>query len=376
VSTPPIHSTERLTVLFAGGGTGGHLYPAIAIAKSLQGLNPSIRPFFVGARRGIERDVLPTTGYDHALLELHPIYRSNPLKNWRTIVGAISSWRELTRIIRREKPRLLVGTGGYAMGIAAAHARLHGLRVVQQVADSHPGITARLVAKWSKEIYLGFPEAEPLISAGSDTAVLPVGNPIEPPPSPRPDRAAARKRWNFPSSGGRVLVVFGGSQGSKAMNDALAGWISLGIPPDLYIVWATGKGTYDQFAHHESERVRVVPYLSPIAEAYAACDVALARGGAISTAELCAWGIPMILIPLPTAAADHQTSNARALEAIGAAVHVPQSELTPERMAAEVSKLLASPDRLDRMSRAAVERSRPNASREIAERILSLSARA
>jgi UDP-N-acetylglucosamine--N-acetylmuramyl-(pentapeptide) pyrophosphoryl-undecaprenol N-acetylglucosamine transferase len=359
-------------ILFAGGGTGGHLYPALAIAKAIQRIEPSVQPFFIGARRGIERDVLPTTGYEHALLELHPFYRSNPLKNWRTLAGAVGAWRELTRIHARVQPRVLVGTGGYAMGIAAAHAALHGVPVVQQVADSHPGVTARLVARWSREIYLGFPEAAHLIRAPKHGEVMPVGNPIEKPPSPRPARGEARVTWGFPPLGGPVLVVFGGSQGAKAVNDALAAWIATGLPEELYIVWATGKGHYDANKHLESARVRVLPYLSPIADAYAACDLAIARAGAISTAELCAWGIPMILIPLPTAAADHQTSNARALAAGGAAIHIPQHELTTDRLATAVATLLNEPARLAAMAKAAAERSRPDAAETIARRILNL----
>lgn len=363
---------ERTSILFAGGGTGGHLYPALAIARALQRIDSSVKPFFVGARRGIERDVLPSTGYEHALLELHPIYRANPFRNWHTLAGAVGAWRELSRIHARLRPRLLVGTGGYAMGIAAAHAAWYKLPVVQQVADSHPGLTARLVARWSKELYLGFPEATALIRARVGTDVLATGNPIEPPPEPRPDRAVARKRWGFPGTGGSVLVVFGGSQGARAVNDAVAAWIRSGLQPDIYIVWATGKGNYEACKTLDSQRVRVVPYLSPIAEAYAACDLAIARAGAISTAELCAWGIPMLLVPLPTAAADHQTSNARALETVGAAIHLPQSQLTLERLASTVTALLQDAERLKEMRNAAVRRSRPDAAEAIARRILTL----
>lgn len=359
-------------VVFAGGGTGGHLYPAIAIAKALRRIDPGVRPFFIGARRGIDRDVLPTTQFEHALLELHPIYRSNPLLNWKTLAGAVAAWRDLDRLHAADRPRLVVGTGGYAMGLAAAHALAHGVPVVQQVADSHPGITARLVARWSKEVYLGFPEAASMIRVRRGAQVVDAGNPIEPPPNPRPDRGGARERLGFPRSGGRVLVVFGGSQGSRAVNEALAGWIARGLPPSLYVVWATGKGHYEAHRRLDSAHVRVVPYLSPIADAYAACDLAVARGGAISTAELCAWAIPMILVPLPTAAADHQTSNARALEGAGAAVNLPQRELTPERLEREVTSLLDDGQRFAAMAHAATTRSRPDAAERIARRIIAL----
>jgi UDP-N-acetylglucosamine--N-acetylmuramyl-(pentapeptide) pyrophosphoryl-undecaprenol N-acetylglucosamine transferase len=144
------------------------------------------------------------------------------------------------------------------------------------------------------------------------------------------------------------------------------------LPAGVGVIWATGKGSFAEFARRDSARVRVRAYLSPIADAYAATDLALARAGAMGTAELCAWGVPMILVPLPTAAADHQTANARALEQAGAAVHVPQTELSVERLDALVGGLLSSTDKLGRLAAAARRRARPGAAEMIATRILTL----
>jgi hypothetical protein len=125
-------------VWFAGGGTGGHLYPGLAIARALVRRDSSFSPFFVGARRGIERDVLPGTEFPHALLDLHPLYRRTPWNNWRTIVGAAGAWRELSRLAAIERPVAVVGTGGYAAGVALAWARAHGVTTVLHEPDSHP----------------------------------------------------------------------------------------------------------------------------------------------------------------------------------------------------------------------------------------------
>lgn len=361
----------RTTVLFAGGGTGGHLYPAIAIARTLVRLDGRVRPFFVGAERGIEKQVLPGTEFPHLLLDLHPLYRSRPWENWKTLRGAASAWRAVAALDRREHPRLVVGTGGYAAGVALAYAVRHRIPIVQQAGDSHPGLTARAFRRWTRETYLAFPEAARVLG-GDPTQLIDTGAPIEPPPNPRPDRRAARARWGFPADEGRVLLIYGGSQGSRAMNLVVADWVRAGLPDDLHLIWMTGKASYSDFASLDGGNVRVREYLSPIADAYAAADLALVRAGAMTTAELFAWAIPAIVVPLPTAAADHQTHNARALAAAGAAVHLPQSELTVERLDREVRTLLSDPAAMARLAAGASARARPDAAETIARRILSL----
>jgi len=230
----------------------------------------------------------------------------------------------------------------------------------------------RLFSRWAREVYLGFPEAAASLRPGARTQLVDTGNPIEPPPAERPDRAAARRRWALPERGGTVLLVFGGSQGARALNEAVAAWLARGLPPDLHLIWGTGQGGYDAFRALESERVRVRAYLSPIGDAYAAADLALTRAGAMSTAELCAWGLPAVLVPLPTAAADHQSANARSLEAAGAALHLPQSRLDAAALDGVVRELVGDAARVARMAAAARARARPDAAETIARRVLAL----
>lgn len=359
-----------MRVVFAGGGTGGHLYPGLAIARALVRARADVEPFFVGARRGIERDVLPKTEFPHVLLDLHPLYRTRPWANWRTLAGGASAWRRIGALVAERRPAVVVGTGGYAAGVMMAYAVTHGVPLVQQAGDSFPGLTARLFSRWSREMYLAFPEAAKYLKAWGPDSLVDTGAPIEPPPEPRPDRAAARARWDIPSSTGRVLLVYGGSQGSLAMNRVVRGWIESGLPEDLHLIWGTGKGTFEQFRDLDGGRVHVRDYLAPVADAYAAADFALSRAGAMTTSELFAWSIPPILVPLPTAAADHQTVNARTLEAAGAAIHLPQSALTVERLDATVRALLLAPARLAQLAAAARARARPHAAETIARRIL------
>lgn len=360
-----------MRIIFAGGGTGGHLYPGLAIARAVQRLRPDIEPFFVGAKRGVERDVLLITGYPHALLDLHPLYRARVWNNWRTVAGMFTSWRGIGKIVRSKPPALVVGTGGYAAGAMLAYAVAHGIPMVEQTGDSLPSLTARLFSRWAREIYLAFPESGRHFRVRSPDVLVDTGAPIEPPPEPRPSRAAAVRKWGFPDDA-VVVLVYGGSQGSLAINNAVRDWIAAGLPPRVHLIWGTGKKTHGEFAALESERVRVRAYLSPIADAYATANVALVRAGTMTLAELFAWHIPAVLVPLPTAAADHQTLNARTLADAGAAVHLPQSELSGTRLATTIEKLLSEPARLERLAHAAAARARPHAAEEIARRVIAL----
>lgn len=361
-----------MRVLFAGGGTGGHLYPGLAIARAMKRASPQVDPFFVGALRGIEKTVLPETEFPHELLDLHPLYRSRPWENWKTLRGGVSAWGELGRIVSASRPSVVVGTGGYASGLALAYAATHGIPYVIQEQNSFPGLTTRFFSRYAKQVHLGFPEASAHLKPGRNTEIVDSGNPIEPPPNPLPDRAISREAWGFARDGSCVMLVYGGSQGSKAINDVVAAWVQNGIPEGLNLIWATGQKTHSDYASLENARVKIRPYLSPVTAAYAATDFALSRGGAMATAELCAWGIPPIIVPLPTAAADHQTANARALEAAGAGEFIPQSALTVAALDASVRRLIDDPSLLAERARAVLRRARPNAANEIATRILGI----
>ena len=357
-----------MLVVFTGGGTGGHLYPALAIARALVRLRPEVNPLFVGAQRGIERTVLPGTGFPHLLLDLHPFYRRAPWKSWLTIRGLAGSWRKLNESLGGRVPALVIATGGYASSATLAWCVMKSRPFVLQEQNSVPGQTNRFFSRWAREVYLGYPEAAMRLSGGAMSRAVHTGNPVEPPPSPLPSREQARERLGIPG-GTRVLLVFGGSQGSAALNARVDQWITSGLPPGLHVVWATGPAHFQRYAARASERVMVRDYLSPIADVYAATDLALTRAGAMTTAELCAWGIPSLLIPLPTAAADHQTANARALAEAGAARWIPESEASPHRIDTEVRALLQDSGALATLADGAKARARSGAAVEIATRV-------
>jgi UDP-N-acetylglucosamine--N-acetylmuramyl-(pentapeptide) pyrophosphoryl-undecaprenol N-acetylglucosamine transferase len=360
-----------MRVFVSGGGTGGHLYPGLAIARALVARAPQVVPYYIGAKRGIERDVLPETEFDHTLLELHPLYRTAPWRNVRTIGGGVAALRTIDRLSRDGMPGCVVGTGGYAAAAALAWGRMRGVPLVLHESDSFPGKVSRLFAPRARLITLGFPEAEARLRVAPKAGVATFGNPIVPPDRSDALLQQARQQWELPTDGFTVLVV-GGSQGSAALNAAVAEWCELGVAPGVAVLWATGRAHHAQYASLASPQVRVVPYLSPIAPAYAVADLAVTRAGATTIAELCAWGIPSVLVPLPTAAQDHQAHNADTLAAAGAAIHLPQTALDGAALAATVQELRSRPDTRAMMGRVAESRGRPDAAAQIADAIATL----
>ena len=371
-------------VLFAGGGTGGHLYPAIALAEALQRDHTDIEVHFVGAQRGVEARVLPNEGKAHTLLPFQPLRRSRVWENWQLVPAMLRSANGLRRLFNDFKPELVVGTGGYASAPACMWALMHRIPVAVQEQNSHPGLTTRTLSRWARQIHLGFPEARRYIKPGKHTEVTSLGNPIRP-PDHSIERTIARTTFGLAPDSVVVLVV-GGSQGSRAINEALLAAIASApqLPsaraPKLEILWATGpthiESINSRLPHNAGPWVKTVGYITNMAHALAAANVAISRAGAMGTAELLAWGIPMVLIPLPTAAADHQTHNARAIAEAGAATMLVERELTPERLWQELDRLITDEGLRNRMRAAALDRARPQAAEDIAQRLAQLVERA
>lgn len=360
-------------MLFAGGGTGGHLMPALAIAEAMVRLEPSIEPLFIGSLRGVEARVLPLRPWRYELLPLVPLHRASWWRNFSLPANLFRSLQGIRRVLRTADPKLVVGTGGYAAGPVVWAATLRGVPAVLQEQNAFPGITTRRLAKRARQVHLGFPEARAYLKPGRQTEVLNSGNPIVPPPDPLPDKAAAKAALGMAPDLPLVLVM-GGSQGAAAINRTVAEALGSGAwPAQTQLVWQTGNVSFETYQGYDRPgSVSVQAFLDPIARTYAAADLVVARSGAMSLAELAAWGLPAILIPLPTAAADHQLHNARALAESGAAVLLEQGSATGQRLVAEVGWLLGNPARMADIARAILARARPLAAQEIAAKALTL----
>ena len=392
-----------MMVVFSGGGTAGHFHPARNIAEALACEVPGIRPYFVGTEGRIEAAELPGLGYPYRLLPVAGL--RSPLGAMRRGGGGMGSLRGLVsaaaanaravwllgravaRLVpdfRRRGAAGVVVTGGYVSAPAGIAGWLLGLPVVVQEQNRHPGRTTRLLARWARQIHIAYPEATAGLPGRARNRVVHSGNPIRPlPPVEERDREAARRALGLPASGSVILVV-GGSQGARKMNRATIKILQDDMPNEReFVLWVTGRAHFAAaeatLAGRPRDRFAMVPYLDPetMYRALAAADLAISRAGAMATSEFLAWGLPAILVPLPTAAADHQTANARALEEAGAAVHLPErdasgTDLLGERIWDEARRLLDTPGLLPAMSEAARSRARPDAARDVAAAIASL----
>jgi UDP-N-acetylglucosamine--N-acetylmuramyl-(pentapeptide) pyrophosphoryl-undecaprenol N-acetylglucosamine transferase len=358
-----------MKILIAGGGTGGHLMPALALARGAADQGHDV--VLVGAVRGIEAQILPRHPFPFHLLPMEPLYRNAWWRNARWPLIAVRAWRAAGRVLHEERPAVVIGTGGYAAGPVVWRAQRARIPTALQEQNAFPGLTTRLLAGAARQVHLGFPEARLRLSPGKQTQVFVFGNPITP-PGPV-DASAARAEFGLPAER-RTVLVFGGSQGARALNETIARVLQSGLLGDVNLLWGTGAMHVHRYSPLAVPgRVVVQGFFDPIGSAYAAANLVVARAGAMTVSELCAWGKPSVLVPLPTAAADHQTFNARALANAGASVLLLEQEFTADAFSKTIVPLVHDDKKLDALARSARGRGHPNAARTIIEKVLELS---
>ena len=366
-----------LSLLIAGGGTGGHLYPGIAVARELLARVPGARVTFVGTAAGIEARVVPREGFPLELI------RSAGLKGKSLAalargaallpLGAVDAWR----VLSRSRPSVVIGVGGYSSGPVVALAALRGVPTLLMEQNAMPGLTNRWLAPLVRAAAVTYAESVPFFGRKAFVA----GNPVRPEffeGGTVPPAQEAYEHRGTPPGAARVLV-FGGSQGAHAINVAMveAAPRLAAATPRLAITHQTGERDLDMVRDGYRTAgldARVEPFLYAMDLEMKAADLVICRAGATTLAELTAAGRPSILIPLPTATDDHQRRNADALVAQGAAVMVEQAGLTGDRLAAEVTALAADAGRRAEMSARARRVARPDAARVIVDKVLELAA--
>ena len=357
-----------VTVLISGGGTGGHVFPMVAVGDALRVEAPDVEIVYVGTGRGIEARVVPERGDHLELLDVLPL-RGRGLSGFvRGAMRAAAVLPEARALVKRIAPHVVFSVGGYAAGPIALAARTCGVPVTLLEPNAVAGLTNRVLARAVERAYVAFPETEKAFAADK---VRWTGVPLRRRFAPSPYRPSDRMR----------VLLMGGSQGAKALNEtvprAVAACLADGLPIDLIHQTGRDKDGEVRALYAElglGDRVEVVTFIEDVAAALAAADLVIERAGASSVAELCAVGRPGILIPYPYAADDHQRHNAESLERAGGAVCVAQAEATAERIEAELRALSSDPLRRQRMATKAAERGRADAARTIARDLLELAA--
>lgn len=367
-----------MKVLLAGGGTGGHIYPALTIARGLQARVPDCEILFIGTRQGLERDIIPKEGFPFHTIDIQGMPRKLSWDILLTIGKLFKALEQSRRILRTFRPDIVVGTGGYVCGPVVFMAGLLGIPTVIQEQNVIPGITNKILARFARLVLLGFPEAARHFYKGARIAVP--GNPV------RPDILAASRDCGIRAFGfnpqKRTVLVAGGSRGARTINEAmLQVYRDFAEEEDVQILHVTGHSEYESLKakakqygidFHKHGNIILAPYLYNMPEAMAAADLIVYRAGAIGLAEIAVRGLPAILIPYPYAAENHQEYNARLVEEKGAAVVITDKELTGEILSQTIRRLLFEPGELTRMAIASQKLGRPEATAEIVEAILTL----
>jgi len=366
-----------MRVIIAGGGTGGHLYPGIAIAEEVTA-RPGGEVLFVGTARGLEARLVPEAGFALETLEVSGLKRAGVAGMVRGLARLPRAFFASRAILRRFRPDLVIGVGGYASGPLVLAAAVSGYATAIHEQNSRAGLTNRLLGRIVRRVFVAFEEAARSFD-GKKTELL--GNPVRKRFFQRTSGAAAAA----PDAGELSVLVVGGSQGARAVNDLVVDMVAILAPGPAglpRIVHQTGPADLDRVRQSYAainaplDRIDVRPYIDDMPAELARASLVIGRAGALTLAELAIVGRPAILIPLPTAADDHQTTNARELERAGAAIVLPQARATGQALADLVTALARDGARRAGMAAAMAGLGKPDAARAIVDRLQGMVARA
>lgn len=346
-------------MIIAGGGTGGHVYPGVAIYEGLRERFDSLQVMFIGSSGGVEEPIFAAYGVPYRLISGRGLRGASLATKVASPLVLARSVLESMRLIREFRPGVVIGTGGFASASTVVAALLARLPLVLQEQNSVPGLVNRRLARFADLVLLSFESSREFIPKRTATAV--VGNPLR--RMPAVDRATAAAYFGLDPGRSTVLVV-GGSRGAHSLNVAGCEAAKALAERGGQAILLTGEADYETVRtalSNVADRVKVLAYLNEMNMAYAAADVAVARAGASSVFELAAHGIPTIFVPYPHAADDHQARNVAPLVERRAAVAIADRELTGDRLAGELSALLSDPERRASMSRQMGTWARPDA---------------
>lgn len=367
-----------MRVILSGGGTGGHIYPAITISRAIQDRVKSCEILFVGTERGLEADIIPREGYNFTTVDVRGFERRLTFKNVTTVFKSLTSVWQSQTIIRKFKPDLVIGTGGYVCGPVLLAASLLRVPTLIQEQNVIPGVTNKILSRFVDKIAVGYSEASNYFPCNQK--VIYTGNPI------RPEVLSATRQEGIEAFAldpkKLTILVSGGSRGARTINQAMIEVIKyFAKRKDVQLLHITGKSEYNgivgKLEHSginiaSAGNISIKPYLYNMPMALAAADLAIFRAGAIGLAELTARGIPAILVPYPYAAENHQEYNAMTMQKKGAAVVILDRELNGDRLLKITKELIDNKIELKKMAVASKKLGRPEAAAHIAEIAISL----
>ncbi len=356
-----------MTILFAGGGTGGHLYPAIAIAEEMTKKDPANRAVFVGTAGKIEARVVPAKGYEFHTIWISGFSRRLRLSNILFPLKVIVSLVQSFFVIRKVRPQIVLGTGGYVCGPVLFVASVMGIPTVVHESNSYPGVTTRMLASRADRVFVTFAATKRWLSPKATVDV--VGNPTRNELSEITRERGAEYFGLSPAK--RTVFVFGGSLGAASLNAAMPAVVKDAIAEDYQVIWQTGESAQEEASPVRHTNIIVRTYIERMDCGYAAADLVVCRSGATTLAELTRVGKPAILVPFPFAAADHQTLNAASMVEAGAAVMLNDRDLKTALLP-RIKDLLEDGRRRKEMENNSRAIGKPEAGKEIVEKLYAL----
>ena len=353
--------------IISGGGTGGHIFPALAIADELKRRYPDCKIHFVGAEDRMEMEKIPQHGYTITGIPISGLNRQKLLKNLTFPFKLAKSIAICRMLLKDRKPNVVIGTGGFASGPLLWQAQRSGIPTVIQEQNSYPGITNKLLAKKANAICVAYDHLEQWFPINS---IIKTGNPVRASVFNRmPEQAKARKSFSL-SANKKTILILGGSLGARAINNAVEAQLNDLLNTDTQIIWQCGKIYIDQFKKYNSENIKVTEFISEMANAFAAADIIISRAGAGTISELCIIGKPVILVPSPNVAEDHQTHNAKALSEIGAAILLAENKIS--QLSTITNKVLGDEQEIEKLSTEIKKLALPKATEHIVDEITKL----
>jgi len=351
---------KKVKVIFCGGGTGGHLFPAIAMAEEFKRRHHPSEIFFVGTKRGLESEVIPKLGFKLYLLAIVGIKRKFDLKLLLFPFYLLWSLFQSLKILKKISPDLVVGTGGYVSFPVAFLASLKKIPSLIQEQNSYPGISTRILSLWADRVCLAYPESIKYFILKKKLKVI--GNPVRENVTLKEKNHS--KDFNLEPDK-KTVFILGGSQGSKAINDAVLEGLGLfERENDIQFLWQTGRSDFSrikEMVKRYRSKISVLPFIENMSKAYKLADLLVSRAGALTIAEILHYGKPTLLVPYPFAAGDHQRHNAESLEKKGAAQLILQKDLNGQSFFKMVSGLLRDEEKLKEMSIRSKQLSQPKA---------------